>query len=88
MIPRLPRGVRMRWDGVRNTHVLLGPERALMLDPIAHEILKRVDGETAEATISADLAATFGAPEAQVSADVRAFLGDLADKRLLEARDG
>ena len=88
MIPRLPRGVRMRWDGVRNTHVLLGPERALMLDPIAHEILKRVDGETAEAAICADLAATFGAPEAQVSSDVRAFLGDLADKRLLEARDG
>lgn len=88
MTPFLPRGVRIRWDGVRETHVLLGPERALMLDPIAHEILKRVDGETAEDAISADLAETFGAPLAQVSADVRTFLGDLADKRLLEARDG
>lgn len=88
MIPRLPRGVRVHWDKVRETYVLLGPERALMLDPIATEILKRVDGEASEAAICADLAETFGAPLDQVSGDVRTFLGDLADKRLLDARDG
>lgn len=88
MIPCLPRGVRLHWDRVRETHVLLGPERALMLDQIAHEILKRVDGEASETAICADLATTFGAPLEQVSGDVIAFLGDLADKRLLERRDG
>ena len=87
-VPALPRGVRLHWDKVRETNVLLGPERALMLDQIAFEILKRVDGETSEAAISADLAETFGAPLDQVSGDVAAFLADLADKRLMEAHDG
>lgn len=86
--PALPRGVRLHWDKVRGQHVLLGPERALMLDQIAYEILKRVDGEVAEAAISADLAATFGAPVEQVAGDVATFLADLADKRLLERHDG
>ena len=88
MIPYLPRGVRLHWGKVRETHVLLGPERALMLDQIAHEILKRVDGEASDTAICEDLATTFGAPVDQVSGDVAAFLADLADKRLLERRDG
>lgn len=88
MTPVLPRGVRLHWDKVRESHVLLGPERALMLDQIAYEILKRVDGEASDAAISEDLAATFGAPIGQVAADVKSFLDDLADKRLVEARDG
>lgn len=87
MIPVLPRGVRLHWDAVRQTHVLLGPERALMLDEIAREILTRIDGARAEAEICADLAAAFDAPLPQVSADVRAFLADLAVKRLLDLRD-
>lgn len=88
MTPALPRGVRLHWDKVRETNVLLGPERALMLDPIAFEILKRVDGAASEADISADLAKTFGAPLEQVAGDVAAFLTDLSDKRLLERNDG
>ncbi len=28
-VPRLPRGVRLRFDPVRNAHVLLAPERNL-----------------------------------------------------------
>lgn len=88
MTPALPRGVRLHWDKVRETHVLLGPERALMLDQIAHEILKRVDGSASESAICDDLAATFGAPREQIAGDVGAFLDDLADKRLLERRNG
>ncbi|MEM7269051.1 MAG: pyrroloquinoline quinone biosynthesis peptide chaperone PqqD [Pseudomonadota bacterium] len=88
MTPALPRGVRLHWDKVRDTHVLLGPERALMLDPIAHAILSRVDGKATEAAICDDLAATFGAPRDQVGADVAAMLRDLADKRLVELSDG
>lgn len=84
MTPSLPRGVRLHWDKVRETNVLLGPERALMLDAVAYEILKRVDGAATEADISADLAKTFGAPPEQVAEDVAAFLGGLAEKRLLE----
>jgi len=62
----------------------LGPERALMLDPIAFEILKRVDGKTTEADIAADLSTTFGAPLEQVAGDVGTFLQGLAEKRLVD----
>ncbi|MEM7524120.1 MAG: pyrroloquinoline quinone biosynthesis peptide chaperone PqqD [Pseudomonadota bacterium] len=86
--PVLPRGVRLHWDAVRKTNILLGPERALMLDQIAHEILKRVDGAATEAEICDDLAATFGAPLDQIAKDVDVFLADLADRRLLERRPG
>ena len=87
MIPCLPRGVRLHWDKLRETHVLLGPERALMLDQIAYEILRRVDGEKTGDAIFEDLAATFNAPLDQVRTDASALLTDLADKRLLEAKD-
>lgn len=86
MIPVLPRGVRLRWDRVRARHVLLGPERALMLDAVAYEVLTRIDGLASVATISKALAARFRAPPMQVSADVAAFLSDLAEKRLVDMR--
>ena len=84
MTPRLPRGVRLHHCAVRGAPVLLGPERAVMLDPIAEAILSRVDGAASEAAIVSDLAAAFGAPEAQVGPDVSAFLADLAEKRLVD----
>ena len=84
MTPRLPRGVRLHRCKVREAEVLLGPERALILDPIAHAILSRVDGAASEAEIVADLSTTFGAPEEQVGSDVSAFLADLAEKRLVD----
>lgn len=84
MIPRLPRGVRLHRCSVRDSDVLLGPERALMLDPVAHAILSRVDGAASEAEIVADLCVAFGAPAAQVGRDVSAFLADLAEKRLVD----
>lgn len=87
-IPVLPRGVRMQFDHVRRTDVLLGPERALMLDQIGAAILKEVDGLRSVGNIAADLARRFGAPEDQVCADVADFLGGLADKRLVDLTDG
>ena len=43
-IPALPRGVRLHHDQVRETWVLLAPERAITLDAIGHAILNEVDG--------------------------------------------
>ena len=84
MSPALPRGVRLHWDRVRETHVPLGPERALMLDQIGYEILSRVDGQKGLQDICTDLADTFGAPVDQVTSDVRAFLTDLSGRRLVD----
>lgn len=83
--PKLPRGVRLKHDGVRGEWLLLAPERVIKLNPVAVEILKRCKGEATLAEIVDDLAAAFQAERARIDADVRAMLGDLAQKRLLDA---
>jgi pyrroloquinoline quinone biosynthesis protein D len=82
-VPALPRGVKLRFDQARDAWVLLAPERVLMPDPIAVEILKRCDGKASVAAIVDDLAATFAAERSQIEADVSAFLQDLADKGMV-----
>ncbi len=77
----------MHHDRVRNTEVLLGPERALMLDEIGAAVLSEVDGERSVADISAMLAARYGAPVGAVQEDVAEFLTDLAAKRLVDMTD-
>jgi pyrroloquinoline quinone biosynthesis protein D len=81
--PALARGVRLRFDKARDAWVLLAPEKVLMPDQVAIEILKRCDGKATVSAIVDDLAATFGAERARVAADVQAFLQDLADKGML-----
>jgi coenzyme PQQ biosynthesis protein PqqD len=82
--PRLPKGVRLRHDETRGEWLLLAPERVLKADPIAVEILKRCTGERTIRAIVDDLAETFTADRAQIDADVRALLADLAAKRVLD----
>jgi pyrroloquinoline quinone biosynthesis protein D len=84
VIPRLPRGVRLRYDEVRSEWMLLAPERILKPDGIALEILKRCDGKTTLDAIIDDLALSFGAEREEVARDVREFLDGLAAKRILE----
>lgn len=84
MTPVLPPGVRLHWDAVRGTHVLLAPERALMLDAVGHAILSRVDGVAGIETLVADLAADFQAEAEEVGQDVTEFLSGLARERLVD----
>jgi len=44
-VPRLLRGVRMRFDPVRGVNILLAPERAFDLDETAIAVLDLVDGK-------------------------------------------
>ena len=87
-IPSLPRGVRCHFDKVRNTDVLLGPERVLMLDPIGVAVLYRVDGTAKVSDIAQDLAVAYDAPVDVIEGDVIAYLTDLAEKRLLDVIHG
>ncbi len=82
--PRLPRGVRLTHNEAQGGWILLAPERVFKADPIAHEILKRCDGQATLAEIVDDLAATFKAPRDRIMVDVTALLRGLVDKRLLE----
>ena len=83
-VPRLPRGVRLRHDEVRDQWTLLGPERVLKLDQVSREILQRCDGAADLAAIVADLAKAFEAPAEVIEGDVRVFLADLRDRGMLE----
>jgi pyrroloquinoline quinone biosynthesis protein D len=73
-----PRGVKLRFDEVRKSWVLLGPERAFMPDEHAVEVLKLIDGVRSVDAIVADLAARFAAPPEAIRADVDVMLADLA----------
>jgi pyrroloquinoline quinone biosynthesis protein D len=84
VIPRFPRGVRLRYDDVRSQWILLAPERILKPDGIALEILKRCDGKTTLDAIIDGLVQAFGAKREEVGRDVREFLDGLAAKRIVE----
>jgi pyrroloquinoline quinone biosynthesis protein D len=43
--PRLVTGARLRYDDVREEHLLLIPEGAVRLNPTAAEVLELCDGE-------------------------------------------
>ena len=79
-VPALGRGVKFRFDEVRQSWVLLAPERLFVPDEQAVEILKLVDGVRSLGAIVDDLADRFKAPRDLIARDVAAMLGDLADK--------
>lgn len=80
--PGLSPGVTMRFDKTRERWVILAPERVLMPDEIAVEVLKRCQGQTI-AVIIDDLQQAFGAPRAEIAGDVLAMLQDLHDKGVI-----
>ncbi|MFL5260648.1 MAG: pyrroloquinoline quinone biosynthesis peptide chaperone PqqD [Hyphomicrobiales bacterium] len=82
--PRLPRGVRLRYDQARSEWVLLAPERVFKPDGIALEILKRCEGALTFDEIVNELAEKFAADASDVERDVREFLGGLAEKGVVE----
>lgn len=88
VVPVLPRGVRLAQDDLRDTPVLLGPERVLMIDAIGEAILSRVDGTTTIAGLCDALCQAFNAPRDVIAPDVKAYLQDLADKRLVDLCHG
>lgn len=83
-IPVLPRGVRLHFDRVRDTWVLLAPERTVTLDMIGHAILSEVDGSASFNQITQTLVDKYQAPRNQIAKDSAAFLKTLADRRFLD----
>jgi coenzyme PQQ biosynthesis protein PqqD len=84
-VPAFRRGIRQKFDAARNTHVLLGPERVIVLDEIAAAITGLVDAKHSVAEIAAELAARFSADAAVVEADVTEFVSGLVEKGLATA---
>jgi len=71
--PRLVTGARLRYDEVREEHVLLIPEGAVRLNPTAAEVLELCDGERSLDDIVGALSARYG------GADVRDDVLELVD---------
>lgn len=53
--PKLNRGARLRFDEHSNRYVLLSPERALLLNTSAGEVVRRCDGTRTVAQIVGEL---------------------------------
>lgn len=84
-VPRLARHVKLRFDKRRERWVMLAPERVLMPDDIAVEIVRCCDGQATVGAIIAELAANYSASTEVVGRDVTELFQDLADKGFLEA---
>ena len=84
-IPSFPAGVRLKLDETRKAWLLLAPERVLMLDEVAVEILRLVDGKTPVSAIADDLSVKFSAAREEVVGDIVEMLQDLHDRGLIAA---
>ena len=82
---RLAPHVKFRHDDTRGRWVILAPERLLLPDEPAVEILKLLDGQRSVAQVIDALAARFDAPRAVIGGDVTTMLQDLVDKGVLVA---
>jgi pyrroloquinoline quinone biosynthesis protein D len=71
--PRLVTGARLRYDEVREEHLLLIPEGAVRLNPSAAEVLELCDGERSLDDIVGALSARYD------GADVRDDVLELVD---------
>ncbi|MCA3603583.1 MAG: pyrroloquinoline quinone biosynthesis peptide chaperone PqqD [Methylobacterium sp.] len=83
-VPRVPRGVRLRFDEVRGTHLLLAPERTFDLDAVAADVLGLVDGKRSVDDIIAALAKKYLEDRAVIERDVIGLLDELWRKRVLD----
>ena len=79
--PRLVTGARLRYDEVREEHVLLIPEGAVRLSPTAVAVLELCDGERSLEEIAGTLSERYGG--ADVSGDVEELVAALSQRGLV-----
>ncbi len=79
--PRLVTGARLRYDAVREEHLLLVPEGAVRLNPTAAEVLELCDGERSVDEIVELLNGRYDG--ADVGEDVRELVDGMAERGLL-----
>ena len=79
--PCLVTGARLRYDEVREEHLLLVPEGAVRLNPSAAEVLELCDGEHSLDDIVGVLAARYDG--ADLGDDVRGLVDAMAERGLV-----
>ena len=81
-VPRLWRLARLEYDPVRQKHVLLYPEGAVLLNDTGAAILELCNGTRTVDEIVTILSERY---QADVSADVNEYLSQMADRELVRA---
>jgi pyrroloquinoline quinone biosynthesis protein D len=81
--PRLAAHVRLAFDKRRDRWMVQAPERVLVPDEIALEILRRCDGRSSLAQIIDGLAMEFDAPHDEIARDVTRLIDDLSARGIL-----
>ena len=79
-VPQLRRGVRLSFDHVRETHVLLFPEGVLVPNPTAAAVLELCDGARVDTDITTALSTRYSGVLAQ---DVLFVLTRLGERRVV-----
>ena len=79
--PRLVTGARLRYDDVREEHLLLVPEGAVRLNPSAAEVLGLCDGDRSLDDIVGVLSERYDGSD--VGDDVRGLVDAMTQKGLL-----
>ncbi|MCK2237072.1 MULTISPECIES: pyrroloquinoline quinone biosynthesis peptide chaperone PqqD [unclassified Crossiella] len=79
--PRLRRGVRLSYDKVRETHVLLFPEGVLVPNPTAAAVLEHCDGVNDVDAVVKLLSERY---QGVSVADVAGLLAALIERRIVE----
>jgi pyrroloquinoline quinone biosynthesis protein D len=83
-VARLAPHMKLRFDKARDIWTIQAPERSFQLDPIAHQVVSRLDGVATVGGVIATLCAAFpDAPADVIDTDVRKLIQDLADKGVL-----
>jgi pyrroloquinoline quinone biosynthesis protein D len=79
--PRLATGTRLRYDEIREEHVLLVPEGVVRLNPSAAEVLELCDGQRSLDDIVGALSARYDG--ADLADDVRGLVDAMAQRGLV-----
>ncbi len=74
---------RFRFDEVRQAWIVLAPERLMLPDEQAVEILQLINGERTVDIIIDELVRRYEAPRDVIAGDVIKMLQDLVDKKVL-----
>jgi pyrroloquinoline quinone biosynthesis protein D len=79
--PRLVTGARLRYDEVREEHLLLIPEGAVRLNRTAAEVLELCDGERSLDEIVGTLSARYDGSD--LREDVQGLVDGMAERGLV-----
>ncbi len=82
---RLAPKARLRFDRKSSRYMLLYPERGLVLNPTAADVLQRCTGERTVRSIVEELAQKYGHQPPAVEQEVMDFLRTMADRGLVQA---